>query len=63
VECLNQHWFESIEEARNCIEAWRKEYNQERPHRSLAIRLEVRPWLLSKIIWQRRLKSGLALLR
>ena len=27
-ECLNQHWFESIEEAQNLIEAWRKEYNQ-----------------------------------
>jgi putative transposase len=27
---------ESIQEARNIIEDWRKEYNQERPHRSLA---------------------------
>ena len=34
-ECLNQHWFESIQEARNIIENWRKEYNQERPHSSL----------------------------
>ena len=35
IECLNQHWFENIEEAQSIIEKWRKEYNQERPHRSL----------------------------
>jgi len=35
MECLNQHWFESLGEARNVIESWRREYNQERPHRSL----------------------------
>ncbi len=34
-ECLNQHWFTSLEDARRTIEAWRQEYNQERPHRSL----------------------------
>jgi putative transposase len=34
-ECLNQHWFASLEEARQTIEAWRMEYNTERPHRSL----------------------------
>lgn len=34
-ECLKQHWFKNIEEARRVIEAWRKEYNLERPHRSL----------------------------
>jgi putative transposase len=34
-ECLDQHWFRDIEEAKFVIEAWRKEYNQERPHRSL----------------------------
>lgn len=34
-ECLNQHWFASLEEARQVIEAWRVEYNTERPHRSL----------------------------
>jgi putative transposase len=35
VECLDQHWFESLEEAKEQIEDWRKEYNQERPHRAL----------------------------
>jgi putative transposase len=34
-ECLDQHWFASLEEARQVIEAWRIEYNTERPHRSL----------------------------
>lgn len=34
-ECLNQHWFESLEEARQILEKWRMEYNTERPHSSL----------------------------
>ena len=34
-ECLNQHWFVSIEEARATIEAWRVDYNTERPHGAL----------------------------
>ena len=34
-ECLNQHWFLSLMDARTKIEAWRKEYNSERPHSSL----------------------------
>lgn len=34
-ECLNEHWFLSIAQAREIIEAWRTEYNTERPHSSL----------------------------
>ena len=34
-ECLNQHWFTSLEEARRTIEVWRIDYNMERPHRAL----------------------------
>lgn len=34
-ECLNQHWFVSLEEARQVLESWRIEYNTERPHSSL----------------------------
>ena len=34
-ECLNVNWFLSIDDAREKIEAWRKEYNQFRPHSSL----------------------------
>ncbi len=33
-ECLNEHWFTSIIDARRIIEAWRIEYNTERPHSS-----------------------------
>ena len=32
VECLNQHWFMSLEDARQKMEAWRNYYNEERPH-------------------------------
>jgi putative transposase len=34
-ECLNVHWFLSLADAREKIEAWRKEYNSFRPHSSL----------------------------
>ncbi|MBY0454721.1 MAG: transposase, partial [Burkholderiaceae bacterium] len=29
-ECLNEHWFTSLQHARVIIEAWRREYNEER---------------------------------
>ena len=32
LECLNQHWFRDLEDARSKIEAWRIDYNQVRPH-------------------------------
>jgi putative transposase len=34
-ECLNEHWFTSLSHARSVIEAWRREYNEERPKRVL----------------------------
>ena len=34
-ECLSQHWFVSLEEARRVSEEWRVDYNEWRPHRSL----------------------------
>ena len=30
-ECLNTHEFESLEQARRIIEAWRRDYNDHRP--------------------------------
>jgi hypothetical protein len=33
-ECLNQHWFLSLDDAREKIEAWRTSYNETRPHGS-----------------------------
>ena len=34
-ECLNEHWFTSLMHARVIIEAWRREYNEERPKKTL----------------------------
>jgi putative transposase len=34
-ECLNEHWFITMAQARRSIENWRIEYNTERPHSSL----------------------------
>ena len=34
-ECLNQNWFLPLADARDKIEAWRKDYNCLRPHSSL----------------------------
>jgi len=34
-ECLNQHWFASLEEARQVIERWRVDDNEVRPHGAL----------------------------
>jgi putative transposase len=37
-ECLNTHWFHSLQEAKLLIENWRQEYNESRPHRALDLR-------------------------
>ncbi len=34
-ECLNEHWFTTLAHARALIEAWRCEYNEERPKKGL----------------------------
>jgi putative transposase len=34
-ECLSQHWFSNLEEARGILGRWKTEYNHERPHGSL----------------------------
>ena len=34
-ECLNEHWFKHLTEARAILEDWRHDYNQFRPHSSL----------------------------
>ena len=31
-ECLNQHWFMSLADARAKLEEWRSYYNNDRPH-------------------------------
>lgn len=34
-ECLNEHWFLTLEDAKEKIEVWRVQYNTDRPHSSL----------------------------
>ena len=34
-ECLNVHWFQSMEDATTKIEGWRQDYNENHPHRAL----------------------------
>ena len=34
-ECLNEHWFVNLVDAKTVIEAWRVDYNTVRPHSSL----------------------------
>ena len=34
-ECLNEHWFMSLADAQDKIEAWRRHYNEARPHSAL----------------------------
>ena len=40
-ECLNTHWFLSLEDARAKIEAWRRDYNENRPPTSLGWRTPI----------------------
>ncbi|MGH2457676.1 MAG: integrase core domain-containing protein [Chloroflexota bacterium] len=35
-ECLNQHWFQNLTDARLSLEAWRQDDNRQRPDSSLA---------------------------
>jgi putative transposase len=37
-ECLNEPWFVTLADARRIIEAWRVDYNTERPHSALGYR-------------------------
>lgn len=34
-ECLNEHWFTNLRHAKVIIDSWRREYNEERPKKSL----------------------------
>ena len=35
-ECLNEHWFQTLAQARREIALWQANYNEVRPHSSLA---------------------------
>ena len=34
-ECLNEHWFRSLDHARAVLSTWRQDYNENRPHSML----------------------------
>jgi putative transposase len=34
-ECLNEHWFETLEQARETVRVWVQDYNEVRPHSSI----------------------------
>lgn len=34
-ECLNTHWFTSLTDAQETLDAWRRDYNGSRPHKAL----------------------------
>jgi putative transposase len=52
-ECLNEHWFTSLQHARVIIEAWRREYNEERPKKSLG---GMTPAAYAQTLIQKRVK-------
>lgn len=37
-ECLNTHWFLTLDDARSKMENWRRYYNEERPHGAIGQR-------------------------
>ena len=34
-ECLNEHWYHTLNHARAVIQQWRTDYNEHRPHSML----------------------------
>jgi putative transposase len=40
-ECLNAHWFMSLEDAREKMEDWRKYYNEVRPHSAIGQKVPI----------------------
>ena len=40
-ECLNQHWFLTLADAVEKLEAWRKYYNEERPHGAIGNKVPI----------------------
>ena len=41
-ECLNANWFLSLDEARSKCEAWRRDYNEVRPHSAIGNEVPIR---------------------
>ena len=61
-ECLNISWFQNLFDARRKIAAWRKEYNEERPHSSLGYLtgkhlLRLKPAASPELEWGKRTQT------
>lgn len=54
-ECLNVNWFLSLDDAKEKIEAWRREYNEWRPHSSLH---NMRPGDFAKMVVVEKAKEA-----
>ena len=61
-ECLNTHWFLSLDDARRKLEDWRREYNEVRPHGAIGnkapITLLDRAFITSRTTRSKRENSG-----
>jgi putative transposase len=40
-ECLNAHWFMSLADAREKLDAWRRDYNEVRPHSAIGYNVPI----------------------
>lgn len=40
-ECLNAHWFLSLDDAREKLETWRRYYNEQRPHGAIGYNVPI----------------------
>ena len=54
-ECLNENWFTDLADAREKIETWRQDYNQQRPHSALGYRT---PEEFARLVLTNRGKDG-----
>ena len=58
-ECLNENWFTDLDDARQKIESWRVDYNQQRPHSSLSYLTPQEFARAGNGLWKRRRPSRL----
>ena len=56
-ECLNVDWFDDLTDAKEKLQAWRREYNESRPHRSFH---ELSP-LEFKAQWATKVRNSLTI--
>ena len=40
-ECLNAHWFLTLEDAREKLEYWLRHYNEDRPHSAIGYNVPI----------------------